>query len=267
MFGGAGTSPNTLNETWVFDGACWQKVIPSISPAPRLGAAVAYDPLLGKTLMIGGRTQMSGLPDYPEDAWSWDGTTWTQISGAPQLDFPVASFDASHQVVVVYGFGSTGPPQTWTWNGTTWQQKAPRQSPSVDSQSAMCFDHSTNKILLYGGVSVSVPGGVSNQTWLWDGENWAEAQPIHNPGPRYSHLLACGSQTILLGGLTNQLGTPGTGTWIWNATDWQEIITSRIPDNCCGAIVYDGNQFVMFETGQDGIPIWKWSGTDWSRVA
>jgi hypothetical protein len=267
MFGGLGNPPNTLNETWLFDGTCWQPVHPSISPAPRFGAAMAFDPVIRRTLLVGGRTQIAGQPDYPEDAWSWDGTAWALLSGAPHLDFPFASFDPVHRVVVIFGSGSAGRPQTWTWDGATWLQITPSRSPSVDSQSAMCFDQSTSKVLLYGGVSESVNGGVSSATWLWDGAEWSQVSPTHNPGPRFDHLLACGPQTVLFGGLTNQAASVGTGTWLWDGIDWQLATTTQAPDDCCGVVIYDGGRYVVFETGHDSIPLWQWTGSDWSKVS
>lgn len=267
LFGGLGTPPSTLNETWLFDGSCWQQVHPSVSPPPRFDAAMAYDPLINKTLLVGGRTQNSGQPDYPEDAWSWDGTAWTLVPGAPRLHFPFASFDPVHRVLVVFGVGSNGPPQTWTWDGATWRQETPSRFPSVVSQSAMCFDQSTAKVLLYGGVSESAPGGVSNATWLWDGTAWSQVSPTHSPGPRFDHLLVCGARTVLFGGLTNQAANVAVGTWLWNGTDWQEINTTQAPDDCCGTVVNDGSRYIVFETGRDSIPIWQWTGSDWNRVS
>ncbi len=263
MFGGIGTAPTTQNETWLFDGTCWQQLQPAVSPSPRVGAAIAYDPLISKSVLIGGRRQMPGQPDYPEDAWTWDGTIWSQLSGAPRLDFPFASFDPMRRAVVVFGFGPAGVPETWTWDGETWLRKSPSPSPSVSSQSAMCFDQSTSKVLLYGGVS---PSGVSSATWLWDGTTWTQARPAHNPGPRFGHVLLCGPQTVLFGGVTNQLGSLATGTWRWDGSDWQPLTTTQVPEDCCGAVVYDGSRLLMLETGSDGIPIWQWSGSDWNKV-
>jgi hypothetical protein len=265
LFGGLGNPPSTLNETWLFDGACWQQPQLAVSPPPRFGAAIAYDPVVSKTVLIGGRSQMTGQPDYPEDAWTWDGSAWTQLAGAPRLHFPFASFDPARRVVGVFGFGPAGVPETWTWDGATWLRKSPSQSPSAASQSAMCFDQSTSMVLLYGGFSLNVAGGVSSETWLWDGTAWTRASPAHNPGPRQSHLLVCGPQTILFGGLSNQTAAPGIGTWLWSGTDWQQLTTTQAPEDCCGGVVYDGSRFLMLETGRDGIPIWQWSGSDWNK--
>ena len=145
-------------------------------------------------------------------------------------------------------------------------QQANPQSPSAASQSAMCFDQSTSKVLLYGHTASDV-GGVSSTTWLWDGAVWSRPNLMHNPGPRFDHLLVCGPQTILFGGLTNQLASPGTGTWLWSGADWQQATTTRAPEDCCGALVYDGTRYTMFEIGRDDIPTWFWTGSDWIKAS
>lgn len=267
VFGGSGGGSSTLDETWLFDGNCWQHVNPAVSPAPRLLGAMAYDPMVRLTLLIGGRSQIPGQPDYPEDAWTWDGTAWARITGAPKLDFPLAAYDQARHVVIVFGFGPAGLAETWTWDGTTWLRKLSTQSPSVVSQSAMCFDRSTLKVLLYGGVSQIVSGGVSAATWLWDGNAWSQAKPAHDPGPRYDHVLSCGLQTILFGGLVDQTGGLGSGTWVWDGADWQQVAAAHAPPDCCGAAVYDGSRQLIFETAHDGMPTWSWSGSDWAQVA
>lgn len=237
-----------------------------MAPAPRVHAGMAYNPAVGRTLLIGGRSE-TPKQDYPEDAWAWDGTTWTRLTGAPKLDFPLASYDQARQVVVVFGFGPAGGPETWTWDGTTWATKLSARSPSAFAQSAMCFDRSTQMLLLYGGWSKSATGGVSSATWLWDGSAWSEPKPAQVPGPRADPVLICGPQTVLFGGLTDQYGKVASGTWVWDGSDWRQVATMHAPSDCCGAAVYDGTTQLVFETGQDGIPFWSWNGLDWASQA
>ena len=261
LFGGYGATSTTLSETWLFDGGCWQQPHPAISPPPRIKAGMAYDPLADRTVLIGGRSLVSGPKDYPRDGWIWDGSSWTLLAQAPQLDFPLAAFDKAHGVVVVFGWGQAGVPETWTWDSTNWLRQSSPQSPLVDAQSAMCFDQPTMKLLLFGGVGA---GGVSGETWRWDGNAWTQLHPMHSPGPRFNHTLICGDQTILSGGAIDQRGSFATGTWRWDGSDWSELVSTRAPGDCCGAGVYDGSRYMMLETGRDGIPIWIWTGSDWS---
>jgi len=266
MFGGLANAPETVNETWLFEGHCWQQSHPAINPAPRLGAGLAYNPMVALTLLIGGRSQPPVEPDYPQDAWTWDGTTWTRLAGAPKLYFPLASYDEARKVVVVFGWGTANVPETWTWDGKTWARKLSPKSPGVATP-AMCFDRSTQKVGLYGGFG-HAEGGVSSSTWLWDGKVWTKAQTAHNVGPRINHVLLCGKQTVLFGGLINlQTNVGATDTWVWDGavTDWNPVTPAHHPPVCCGAAVYDGSRLMMFETGTDGIPVWSWTGSDWTQ--
>jgi hypothetical protein len=130
----------------------------------------------------------------------------------------------------------------------------------------MCFDNSTRNLLLYGGVSGSIAGGVSSETWMWDGSAWTQMQPAHIPGPRAAAVLLCGASTVLFGGFADQLGKPTSGTWLWDGPDWQQVPSPHIPPDCCGAAVYGGSRQLVFETGRDGIPIWSWNGSDWVQL-
>jgi len=266
LFGGVSVAPRTLDETWLFDGRCWQQAQTAVSPAPRVGAGMAYDAVVGRTLLVGGRSQLPGPADYPQDAWTWDGTAWTRLEGAPKFDFPLAAYDPARQVVMVFGFGPDGIPETWTWDGSVWARKLSSTSPSVNSLGAMCFDKATHSLLLYGGVSVSIAGGVSSETWLWDGSAWTQLQPAHIPGPRAEPVLLCGPSTVLFGGFADQSGKPTSGTWLWDGADWQKIAPVHTPPDCCGAAVYDGSNQMVFETAQDRIPIWSWNGSDWVQL-
>jgi hypothetical protein len=263
LFGGYKSGGGTLNDTWLFDGHCWQQPNTVVSPPPRVFAAVAYDPLAHKTILIGGRSE-TPQADYPEDAWVWDGASWSQLAGAPKFDFPVAAFDDARKVVVVFGFTAQGP-ETWTWDGSIWSQKTTSGSPQVSTGAAMCFDRSTQDDMLYGGFGEGVAGGVSNQTWLWNGNGWNLAQAPVSPGPRYEPILSCGRDTILFGGVTT-ISPPvaqASGTWKWNGTAWMELVIAHNPPECCSAISANNQQLVL-DTFKDGIPVWLWTGQDWA---
>jgi hypothetical protein len=264
VFGGDSGAHRTLDETWLFDGRCWHQPQLAVSPAPRILAGFAYDPIVKRTLLIGGRSLL-GQRDYPQDAWIWDGTAWVRLAGAPKLYFPLASYDEARQVVVIFGWGLESVPETWTWDGMTWTRKKSPQSPLTYSQSAMCFDRSNRKMLLYGGVTHDEAGGVSSATWQWDGNAWSKAQPAHVPGPRAEHILLCGQQTILFGGYTNHQATTANDTWTWDGADWHRVATTRTPPDCCGAAVYDGTRLMVFQTSRDGMPVWSWNGSGWAE--
>ena len=82
-------------DTWTFDGASWTRHTPTSTPAARTRHAMAWDPLQARVLLVGGddcecmSSDRGGLrsanmiPGLPNDAWQWDGTTWTPLPSLP----------------------------------------------------------------------------------------------------------------------------------------------------------------------------------------
>src|SRR3989441_5778381 len=74
LFGGANTFANTtsgyFNDTWAYNATAnaWSDVTPVHSPSPRVLSALAYDPIVDRTVLFGGAPG-SGIP-Y-DDAWAF----------------------------------------------------------------------------------------------------------------------------------------------------------------------------------------------------
>ncbi len=60
--------------------------------AARNQAAMTYDPVLGKIVMFGGRTNGETLSGGIGDMWTWDGQTWAQLH---PLTMPAARYGAA----------------------------------------------------------------------------------------------------------------------------------------------------------------------------
>jgi hypothetical protein len=181
LFGGAPkeTAEGWFNDTWIFtDGAGWAQG--PAAPAglfPRGGAAMAYDPAIGKIVLFGG----SG-PQWPpfDDTWLFDGTSWTQGPDPPKGLAPRAgarmAYDPDIGKMVLFGGSGTRPLQdTWLFNGSQWTQgpDAPQgMSPRVFF--GMEYEPTLHKVVVAGGNS-------RTDTWYFDGANWAQ-------GPRFSAI-------------------------------------------------------------------------------
>ena len=76
LFGGR--TGASLGDTWSWDGTTWTKLSPAASPSVRNSAAMAYDPGTGNVVLFGGNSGVGNLT-Y-NDTWTWNGTTWTQLS-------------------------------------------------------------------------------------------------------------------------------------------------------------------------------------------
>lgn len=106
LFGGEGGYGGPLyGDAWTWNGTNWQQRSPANSPPPRSMASMAYDAQLKRLVLFGGSGAGSSYPFY-NDAWTWDGITWTQLttaSGPPERYAFGMSYDSRVQAVVLYG--------------------------------------------------------------------------------------------------------------------------------------------------------------------
>jgi hypothetical protein len=92
-------SPIWFADTWVWNGNEWRLKAPSVSPSPREDAGMAYNPALGKVIMVGGYGG-SIIPgstytyEYREETWTWNGTDWEQLfpDASPEFSWSYSMF-------------------------------------------------------------------------------------------------------------------------------------------------------------------------------
>jgi hypothetical protein len=72
------------DQTWTWNGSDWAQQHPAQSPVARYFASAAYDPVVGKVMLFGGKLYGMTNGPYTEfvnnELWGWDGTTWTRAS-------------------------------------------------------------------------------------------------------------------------------------------------------------------------------------------
>jgi hypothetical protein len=123
---GPNQSQTFLNDTWIWDGARWQKAAEG-GPRGRYAHGMVFDERAGVVLLYGGAGAHRDAP--LSDMWKWDGTRWTEIPLAgptPGHRYqPVMVYDRARERTVLYG-GIGGPSDTWEWDGQRW-----RRAPTV----------------------------------------------------------------------------------------------------------------------------------------
>ncbi|MCA8949523.1 MAG: hypothetical protein KDE27_08465, partial [Planctomycetes bacterium] len=114
------------NDTWVYDSLAdtWTQLQPTGTlPTARAGASLLFDPNLGLYVLHGGYTDNNGTIQPLSDTWTFDGTTWTDVSSTygspsgPRVRF--ASAEAPHGCQVLFGGSSA---VFGTINNETWMQ-------------------------------------------------------------------------------------------------------------------------------------------------
>ncbi len=231
--------PNgALNSTQIFatgpQGATlrstWTQLHPAVSPSPR-GAVMAYDPVMGQTLLFGGYNNFS-----VGETWSWNGTAWTQWTPAtspPPRSFDSLAYDyATNQMIMFGGDQISGSnfADTWEWTGTDWVQLHPATSPPNRSYAQMAFDSATGQLVLFGGFqfanATSGAGNSENDTWTWNGATWTQQHPATIPPVTNNGALAFDAniQKLVLFG-----GNNSSSAWTWDGSNWSPLSSAVNP--------------------------------------
>ena len=164
--------------TWEYNGGDWTNITTAATPPARNLAAMVFDPGNCRALLFGGGPN-SGPSNALSDTWSYDGTNWTQINVAttpPGRWAHAMAFDTSRGRIVLFGgYGPAYPAgadngDTWEFDGTTWAQVVPQNAPPSTEQTAMVYDQSRARIVMFGGW------GSPAQAWEYTpGPVWAVA--------------------------------------------------------------------------------------------
>ncbi len=238
--------------------------------------------------MYGG--QSSTTVTGRDDLWSWDGTTWTQVTapgaGAGTRVGGVMGWDPVRGKLVVFSGKGTGNDwnlfdnQTWEWDATNgWVQMTPATLPDprwLMNDSTVYIPGAG--VAFHGGLAWDAAGNTysSNETWFWIGTDWVQ---LSNTGPAvHNHTMvyrAAHNDLILFGG-TVAGGSPNSDTWRFdiNSFAWTQLTTTTTPYAGTGVtghlsyynpitdkvIVHGGN-------GGSGTNVtWEFDGTDWTDI-
>lgn len=235
LFGGMDPISNDdLDETWIWDGTSWARREPAISPPPRSGASMAFDPATQQVLLFGGMDQ-SGRGF--QDTWLWDGENWNEAHPAvspPSRTNAGLVTDPELPGVLLFGgevFTLENPRlsqlghDTWLWTGGAWERARPATSPPANYPS-LAYDAARQQIILL----ISKPSGeaTTSETWTFVDGNWIELQSPNAPFSRYRAALAYDQsrqQVVIFGGYGMSSDASGylSDTWVWDGKDWTQV--------------------------------------------
>ncbi len=246
------------------------------APSPRSRAAMAFDSSTGQLIMFGGGCACEGTPQDDDTTWSWNGSAWTPLypSVSPSVRSGASmAYDPSSGQLLLFGGASSQSglmDDTWTWNGSTWTELFPNISPSERGEASMAYDATLGELVLFGGNGTGRQNGLDNDTWTWNGSNWAELSPAESPPVRADAAMAfdpTNDQLVLFGGT----GVSGSldDTWVLDGSTWTqqcESCTGQYGPEA-GALIADDpttGQFLL--AGGGSLFTWTWNGTDWSDI-
>ena len=183
-------------------------------------------------------------------------------------------YDELHHQVVMFGGSTDGngdlATDTWTWDGNAWTLHSTLHSPPGAWSPAMAYDSTNQNVVMISGDSGTGAGGL-NETWIWDGNDWTQAQHVHAPAGRINSAMAndpIRGLVVLFGGAINNVNQ--NDTWIWDGTDWTQLTPADSPPaRCLHQMAYDGHNIVV--NGGNGLSAgflddtWTFDGTTWSQ--
>lgn len=270
VFGGH-TNLSVKGDVWEWNDVAWRRYAPSGRPEidPR---GLLYDTNRQVVLAVAVSSNQVDV------VWEWNGQDrWTPIPSqhkpSARADYCLA-YDSSRGVVVLFGgrAGSSVLNETWEWNGMDWNQRAPSVVPTPREFCAMAYDPGRRKIVVFGGQHFDSSIGTSaamNDTWEWDGTNWAESHPADVPSERTDHALAYSPsrrRVVMVG---------ERDTWEWDGVNWTGGAVAAAPFGRDGALAHDPARgrmvFVAPDSGVPGIPVrlrtWEWDGSTWTEMS
>ena len=223
LFGGCCYSNGHLfADTWVRNGLGWRPIHPAVSPSSRVNPSMAYDAVSQKVVLFGGCATDGPPSTALGDTWSWDGTTWQQLtSSSPgpqaQCGAALASIGnrSGHPSILL--FGSDG---TWIWQNNWWHQPSLSASPPLQDNDALSVDPTTGTALLLGAPTGGSTCGCYD-TWQWNGATWIQRFPTASPpnitaSPRMAYDAAIGRTILFLSAGPDQ-------TWSWTGSNWIQL--------------------------------------------
>ncbi len=272
MFGGRVSVLGTpYGDTWEFDGVNWTQVS-SAGPAPRSSMAMAYDPVIGATVMHGGRGDSSDL----QDTWLWDGVSWTIVGtsspSGERVDGVAVFHDGFGQVVMYGGYDNViGPfgfpsidyaPGLWRFDGSNWTQAGGTVADRYDH--SMAYDPASDALHVIGGI----PTGAGQSHSVLQGGVWTELAPLPDRIGGGSAVYVDATQEILVtAAITGQGETLRYANSVWSRLqeDWPETRVNHamtVDHGRESLVLFGGN--LPTEVLDD---TWEWDGTTWTQHA
>ena len=254
----------------------------AVRPRQRADAALAYDPVSGNLLLIGGR-------HLDERVWSWDGAAWSNITpagGALRAGLlPGFVYDGRAGGLVTFGGEDMGR-DTWLFDG---QWRLIAGGGPVDNYGQFAYDAGRGEIVAFGGYRVGRRQVADDRTWIWRDGAWTQQAPDVSPPGRVDAALAYDAArgvTVLFGGQTYARSGQDAiiqfgDTWLWDGQTWREVAKSGpSPGPRSGhSMAYDPirQRVVLFagavaigdrvrDSGSLLSDVWEWDGASWREV-
>ena len=212
------------------------------------------------------------------------------VTGTPtqRRDNPGA---ASNDKLYVFGGYDANAATTvhnalYEFNGTAWTLKTAEGaagSPVARGRSAIAWDFTRNKLIVFGGDTGTSTPTLLGDTWEWDPttNTWTDVTPAFGPSARRWPAMAWDPTSggmLMFGGedSTTAATPPKNDTWLFLSGAWIPLSPTTTPPGrrqhsvmtradfgdvfmCAGIDVSTSPQTPLIDT-------WRWNGSDWVAV-
>ncbi|MBI5853426.1 MAG: hypothetical protein HZB39_20645 [Planctomycetes bacterium] len=250
---------------WVMNGG-----LPSFAVA--LGAA--FDPLRSELIAFGG----DWLLERGDATWLRDvNLAWRRASDGTPHSLEAVTWDGARARFV--GLEPVAWPgsgyRTYEWDGTAFAQRADANALGITRFATLAWHSQSLRCVAFGTTAGALHG---NETWVWDGASWTDAQPATRPSPRRDPALAADPSRgvlVLFGGWgPGPFGgsIPLADTWEWNGSTWTQSFTAHTPSPRADAAMSfcSRRNAVVLYGGNAPSPVgevWVYDGVDWTSAA
>lgn len=156
-----------------------------------------------------------------------------------------------------------------------WTLLTPGTNPGTRIFAGLALDTARVKAVLFGGSPNDASITLYNDTWEWDGTDWAEILngSTNSPTPRGNFAYAydqANNRTVMFGGINT--GVYMNDTWVYDGATWTLLTPATSPSvRADASMAYDANSgYVLLFGGRDGAisydETWKWDGTTWTLL-
>lgn len=239
-------------------------------------AVVAFSFALVLALLAAATSEADSSAAISSVNWAQTGTTTLS-----ERQHASVAYNPDTSQLVLFGGDNTVNvvDDTWVFDGTRWNRLQPPGSPTPRTSAAMAYFPVTKSVILFGGDTHTVPNGLRNGTWSFDGSAWSLLNPANRPEPRYGATLAYDPthhELVLFGG-EGENGLLGD-TWTFDGNDWTQVAGTAAPSLRYGAVMgYDSVSGGLILFGGIGFnaagaitylgDTWLWKDHQWTQLS
>lgn len=206
-------SMDGADETWEYEGSTWGKKTYSQKPVACWdGALFKYDPGLRKIVLVGAKDAL-----VPAETWLWDGTAWTQTTGAQPQNASMGgmAYDLVRNQMVLLATDM----KTYVFDGAGWTQRQSAHSPTPAAIAFfnLAYDNQRQVSVFFGGEAQTTGAPTyPTATWEWNGTDWREFAP--------GTVTPAAIRLTIRRGTANQIQV----SWPVEAKDWLLLARDRL---------------------------------------